>query len=225
MEILPVSSSNSTALMKLEKKVKAMSKIDDTEATDKSVQSSTQKVQDTEMDAKEFIEDDVVDGQELTQDDDEPNVNDALEQNWFNEMVNVEKDPKEFDDLMGSTIDITKFSKNCLKKDKLTKGDLEGPAFALLKGNFRNNIELEYNLEQCYLAPTEHMMDFFFNKDLEYLKTGIKEKNRRTDFPPHSDVQSSSGNALCLFDQRIVIKKRVEAYNMGERISQCHKSQ
>ncbi|GJW97393.1 hypothetical protein Tco_0179201 [Tanacetum coccineum] len=165
------------------------------------------------MDAKEFIEDDVVDGQELTQDDD------------FNEMVNVEKDPKEFDDLMGSTIDITKFSKNCLKKGKLTKAELEGPTFALLKWNFKNNIELKYNLEQCYLAPTEHMMDFFFNKDLEYLKTGIKEKNRRTDFPPHSDVQSSSGNALCLFDQRIVIKKRVEAYNMGERISQCHKSQ
>ncbi|GJS07200.1 hypothetical protein Tco_0363996 [Tanacetum coccineum] len=114
------------------------------------------------MDAKEFIEDDVVDGQELTQDDDvdwfkEPNVKYAPEQNWFNEMVNVEKDPKEFDDLIGSTIDITKFAKNCLKKDKLTKGDLEGPAFALLKGNFRNNIELEYNLEQCYLALTEQI--------------------------------------------------------------------
>ncbi|GKB56681.1 hypothetical protein Tco_0912867 [Tanacetum coccineum] len=48
-------------------------------------------------------------------------------------MVNAEKDPEKFDDLMGSTIDFTKFAKNCLQKDKLMKADLEGPASALLK--------------------------------------------------------------------------------------------
>ncbi|GJX40201.1 hypothetical protein Tco_0255191 [Tanacetum coccineum] len=248
------------------------------------------------MDAKEFIEDDVVDGQELTQDDDvdwfkEPNVKDAPEQNWFNEMVNVEKDPKEFDDLIGSTIDITKFAKNCLKKDKLTKEDLEGPAFALLKGNFRNNIELEYNLEQCYLALTEQIdwVNPEGGRYLEYLKTGIKEKKyamsltkskaaryelkgleemipklwnsskvkydlnvaleivvrradqkeyifNEADFPRlqlndiedmyllysqnklhhlTGDVQSHLVNALRLFVQRIVIKKRVEGVQLG----------
>nr|GEU38366.1 hypothetical protein [Tanacetum cinerariifolium] len=76
----------------------------------------------------------------------EPNVNDNPEQNWFNEMVNAEKDPKKFDDLIRSTIDFTKLSKNCLQKDKLTKADIEGPALAILKGNFKNNVELEYNL-------------------------------------------------------------------------------
>ncbi|GJR31298.1 retrotransposon protein, putative, ty1-copia subclass [Tanacetum coccineum] len=60
-------------------------------------------------------------------------MNDALEQNWFNEMVNPEKDPEKFDVLMGSTIDFTKFSKNRLQKDKLMKAELEGPTFALLK--------------------------------------------------------------------------------------------
>nr|GEW61195.1 hypothetical protein [Tanacetum cinerariifolium] len=69
-----------------------------------------------------------------------------------------------------------------------------------------NNIELEYNLEPCYLALTDQIdwanpeggkcpydlskplplqgppghktihVDFFFNKDLKYLKTGNKEK-------------------------------------------------
>ncbi|GJT39921.1 hypothetical protein Tco_0939786 [Tanacetum coccineum] len=82
----------------------------------------------------------------------EPNADDALEQNWFNEMVNAAKDPITFDDMLGSTIDFTKFAKNRLKKEKLTKADLEGPTFMLLKGTCRNSIELEYNLKQCYLA-------------------------------------------------------------------------
>ncbi|GJR10377.1 hypothetical protein Tco_0793029 [Tanacetum coccineum] len=166
--------------------------------------SKTKKV----VDAEESIQDAAVDAEELTQDVGapnqdkskwfkqdvvertktpdtcwfkEPNVYDAPKQNWFNEM-------------------------NCLQKDKLTKADLEGPAFTLLKGNFKNNIELEYNLEQCYLALTVQIdwanpeggkcpydlsktlpfqgppgyktipVDFFFNKDLEYLKTGNNEK-------------------------------------------------
>nr|GEV71966.1 hypothetical protein [Tanacetum cinerariifolium] len=71
--------------------------------------------------------------------------------------------------------------------------------------NFKNNIKLEYNVEQCYLALTDQIywanpeggrcpydlrkplplqglpchktipVNFFFNKDLEYLKTGNKE--------------------------------------------------
>ncbi|GJW23971.1 hypothetical protein Tco_0037782, partial [Tanacetum coccineum] len=107
---------------------------------------------------------------------------------------------------MGSTVDFTKFAKHCLKKEKITKANLEGPAFNLLKGNYRTYIELEYNMEQCYLALTDQIdwvnpeggicpydlskslslqgppgrttisVDFFFNKDLEYLKTGNKEK-------------------------------------------------
>ncbi|GJY84506.1 hypothetical protein Tco_0497882 [Tanacetum coccineum] len=107
---------------------------------------------------------------------------------------------------MGSTVDFTKFAKNRLKKDKITKAYLKGPAFKLLKGTYKNNNELEYNMEQCYLAfsyqldwenpkgnkcpydmskplplqgPPGHLtilVDFFFNNDLEYLKTGNKER-------------------------------------------------
>nr|GEV91766.1 hypothetical protein [Tanacetum cinerariifolium] len=101
----------------------------------------------------------------------EPNENDAREQNWFNYM------------------------------DKIIKADLKGPTFKLLKGNYRNYIELEYIIEQCCLAVTDQMdwanlkgdkypydlskplplqgplgrttipVDFF-NKDMEFLKIG-----------------------------------------------------
>ncbi|GJV02727.1 hypothetical protein Tco_1336296 [Tanacetum coccineum] len=109
-----------------------------------------------------------------------------------------DKDLVKFDDMMGSTVDFTKFAKHCLKKDKITKANLEGPAFNLLKGNYRSYIELEYNMKQCYLAFTYQIdwvnpkgdrfpydlskplplqgppgrttihIDFFFNKDLEF---------------------------------------------------------
>ncbi|GJU03378.1 hypothetical protein Tco_1113716 [Tanacetum coccineum] len=90
-------------------------------------------------------------------------------------------------------------------KDKITKADLEGPVFKHLKGTFRSSIELEYHLEQSYLAfydqldwinpegdrcpydlskplplqgPPGHLtipVEFFFNNDLEYLNNGNKE--------------------------------------------------
>ncbi|GJZ80477.1 hypothetical protein Tco_0645471 [Tanacetum coccineum] len=126
--------------------------------------------------------------------------NDVPEQSWFNDMVNAQKGPVTFDDIMGSVVDFTNFAKNCLQKDKITKSDLEGPAFKLLKGKYKNYIELEYNFEECYLALTDQTnwinpegeritydlskplslqgppgrttipVNFFFNKYLEYLK-------------------------------------------------------
>ncbi|GJV11366.1 hypothetical protein Tco_1352907 [Tanacetum coccineum] len=160
---------------KSSKKAKALSK---PSATEKAVDDE-ELIQEDVGDVEDSVQDDVVDVEDTTQDDatpnqdkskwfkqdvvvrpktldpdwiKEPNANDAPEENWFNELVNAEKDPKELNDLMRSTINFTKFAKNCLKKDKITKADLEGPAFALLKGNFNNSIELEYNLEQLLFS-------------------------------------------------------------------------
>ncbi|GJW86937.1 hypothetical protein Tco_0162277 [Tanacetum coccineum] len=133
---------------------------------DPSTTSKTKKV----IDAEESIQaDDVVDAEELTQDDaaprqgnsqwfkqdaverpetpepcwfKEPNMNDAPEQGWFNKMVNAEKDPREFVNQMGSIVNFKKYVKKCLKKDKITKADLEGTAFALLKGNYKTTLNL-----------------------------------------------------------------------------------
>ncbi|GJX19234.1 retrovirus-related pol polyprotein from transposon TNT 1-94 [Tanacetum coccineum] len=125
-----------------------------------------------------FKQDDVVRPETLdSQWHKEPNADDASEQNSFNELVNAKKDPLTFDDLMGSIVDFTKFSKNRLKKDKISKADLQGPNFILLKGTCRNSIELYKPLP--LQGPPSHLtihVDYFFNNDLEYLKTGNKER-------------------------------------------------
>ncbi|GKD64102.1 hypothetical protein Tco_1306210, partial [Tanacetum coccineum] len=59
---------------------------------------------------------------------------------------------EEFDDLLGTIFDFSNYVKHRLKNDKLTKADLEGPVF-------------------------EH---YFFNKDLEYLRSGNLEERKYT---------------------------------------------
>ncbi|GKC02139.1 hypothetical protein Tco_0993749 [Tanacetum coccineum] len=205
--------------------------------TDKSVHAD-KTVHDVEMEAGEPVENDVVDAEDPTQADasapkqdkstwfkmvvvdrpespdpewhKEPTIDDAHEQTWFNEMVNAEKNQRTFDDVMDLVIDFTNFTKNCLKKDKITKADLEGPKIKLMKGIHKNYIEVEYNFEQCYLALSDQLdwvnpegdrilhdfskplplygapghltipVDFFFNKDLKYLTTGNVEKKYDT---------------------------------------------
>ncbi|GKD92323.1 hypothetical protein Tco_1372160 [Tanacetum coccineum] len=67
---------------------------------------------------------------------------------------------EEFDDLLGTIFDFSNFVKHRLKKDKLTKADLEGLVFERLKGTCRSN--------------------YFFNKDLEYLRSGNLEERKYT---------------------------------------------
>ncbi|GKD56282.1 hypothetical protein Tco_1289669 [Tanacetum coccineum] len=64
------------------------------------------------------------------------------------ELVKADKNHESFDDLMSSTIDFSNFVMHRLKKDKITKADMEGLVFKLLKGTCRSSIELEYNMEQ-----------------------------------------------------------------------------
>ncbi|GJR06660.1 hypothetical protein Tco_0529644 [Tanacetum coccineum] len=109
-------------------------------------------------------------------------------------LVNAKKDPLTFDDLMASTIDFTKFSKNRLKKDKITKADLED--------------QHDY----------ENLEDFFFNNDLEYLKTGNKEwkyvasltKTKAARYDLKGDEIDDLVNALHTFTCGVIIERRVE---------------
>ncbi|GJX52045.1 hypothetical protein Tco_0280414 [Tanacetum coccineum] len=80
----------------------------------------------------------------------EPNVDVVPKQTWFTKLVNATKDPIIIYNLMGSTIDFSNFIMYRLKKDKITRADLETPVFKLLKRTCRSSIELEYNMEQCY---------------------------------------------------------------------------
>ncbi|GKC02713.1 integrase, catalytic region, zinc finger, CCHC-type containing protein [Tanacetum coccineum] len=134
-------------------------------------------------------------------------INDAPEQPWFNEMVQAEKPPLMFDELMSTLIDFSAYAMNRLKLNKITREDLVGPVFKLLKGTCKSCVELEYNMEECYHALTYQIdwanlkgykspidmskplplqdksgrllipIEFFFNNDLEYLRAGNKERS------------------------------------------------
>ncbi|GJY87882.1 hypothetical protein Tco_0502510 [Tanacetum coccineum] len=137
-------------------------------------------------------------------------VDDSQEHTWFNDRLSAEKGPLTFDELMATPIDFSKFAMNRLKIDKLTKAHLVGPVYNLLKGTCQSNIELEYNMEECYKALSDQLdwnnpegdrcpfdlskplplkgspghlivaSEYFFNNDLEYLKSSDPEKKHTT---------------------------------------------
>ncbi|GKC33381.1 putative reverse transcriptase domain-containing protein [Tanacetum coccineum] len=87
-------------------------------------------------------------------DGDEPRQEEEHEHEVQSELVDAEEEPEEHELLNGSIVLFGKCMKKFLNKDKITKEDLEGPAFELLKKRFKNSFDLEYNLEQCHLALT-----------------------------------------------------------------------
>ncbi|GKA29884.1 hypothetical protein Tco_0716129 [Tanacetum coccineum] len=145
------------------------------------------------MDMEEPALDDVVNDGNQPQDDADPMKDNST---WFKQPPRPETPDPEWN----------KDPNHQLKKDKITKADLEGPVFKLLKGTWRSSIELEYHLEQHYLTfskqmdwtnpkgdicryelskplplqgPLGHLTipdNFFFNNDLEYLKTRNSER-------------------------------------------------
>ncbi|GJS84370.1 hypothetical protein Tco_0750911 [Tanacetum coccineum] len=139
-----------------------------------------------------------------------PNELPEPKNSWANELTNSFKDPEE-NKLLQKTGDmgsfITWFCKRIGKK-KLSKSDLEGPAFKVAKAFHENNISLQFQMEECHrmlkdqvdlVNPEGHRLvpdlskpwplggppsqvniqsQYFFNKDLEYLVLG--DKGRRS---------------------------------------------
>nr|GEV66350.1 hypothetical protein [Tanacetum cinerariifolium] len=137
-------------------------------------------------------------------------VDNAPEQPWFNDLLSAKKDLLTFDELLATTIDFSKFAMNTLKIDKLTKAELVGPVYKLLKGTCLNNIKLEYIMEECYKALADQLnwenlkgnqclfdlskplplkvhlshlivaTKYFLNNDLEFLKSTDPKKRYTT---------------------------------------------
>ncbi|GJW17862.1 hypothetical protein Tco_0025298 [Tanacetum coccineum] len=129
---------------------------------------------------------------------------------WFNQMVSAINDPLTFNDLMATPIEFSKYVLNRLKIDNLTQDLLLGAAYNMLKGTCTSSIKLEYNFQECFNALTDKLdwnnpkgdrypfdlskplplqghpghltvvADYFFNNDLEYLKTFDLEKTYTT---------------------------------------------
>ncbi|GKF68337.1 hypothetical protein Tco_0198016 [Tanacetum coccineum] len=91
-------------------------------------------------------------------------------------MVSATKDPLTFNDLMATRIDFSKYVLNQLKIDNLTQDLLLGLAYNLLKGPCTSSIKLEYNFQECRQGHLTVAIDYFFNNDMEYLKTSYPEK-------------------------------------------------
>ncbi|GKE15437.1 hypothetical protein Tco_1423014 [Tanacetum coccineum] len=72
-------------------------------------------------------------------------------------------------------------TQNWLSISDLTKADLVGPVYNLLKGTCKSYVELEYNMEEfesrnCLIIPA----DYFFNNDLAYLQGGSTDRTYTT---------------------------------------------
>ncbi|GJS18823.1 hypothetical protein Tco_0413295 [Tanacetum coccineum] len=121
-------------------------------------------------------------------------------------MVSATKDPLIFNDLVDTPIDFSKYVLNRLKIKNLTQDLLLGLAYNLLKGTCTSSIKLEYNFQECFNTLTDKLdwnnlegdhypfdlskplplqgrlghltiaADYFFNNDLEFLKTFDMEK-------------------------------------------------
>ncbi|GKD27062.1 hypothetical protein Tco_1233276 [Tanacetum coccineum] len=63
----------------------------------------------------------------------------------------------DFDELMSTPIDFSRYILNGLKIENLTQEVLLGPAFRLLKGTRSSYAELEYEFKECYKALSEKL--------------------------------------------------------------------
>ncbi|GJY12748.1 hypothetical protein Tco_0382057, partial [Tanacetum coccineum] len=137
-----------------------------------------------------------------------PNYFPEPENNWANAFSTTYQDPEE-NKLLRKTGDMGSFIKWFCKqigKKKLWKANLEGRAFNVVKAFQKNNIFLQFQMEECHklltdkvdlVNPEGHKVlrdiykplplggppgqvtiqpQFFSNKDLEYLLSGDKER-------------------------------------------------
>ncbi|GKF07147.1 hypothetical protein Tco_0041371 [Tanacetum coccineum] len=132
------------------------------------------------------------------------------ENNWANALASSYQDPDEYK-LLRHTGDMSSFINWFCKwigKKKLSKADLKGPTFKVVRPFHDNNISLQFQMEECHLLLTDQVdlvnpegqrvvpdmskplplggspgqvtiqTQYLFNKDLEYLMSG--DKGRRS---------------------------------------------
>nr|GEU45952.1 hypothetical protein [Tanacetum cinerariifolium] len=140
-------------------------------------------LQEAEIDVEEQILYDVVNEADQPQDDAAPTKG-------------IQFDTLTFDELMATLIDFTKFAMNRLKLDKITKADLVGPIYKLLKGTCKSKIKVEYKMNQCYNALMDQL-DWTNPEEIV-----VRRADRK--------LYTFKEVALRMFTRRIIIQKRVE---------------
>ncbi|GJX20903.1 hypothetical protein Tco_0223580 [Tanacetum coccineum] len=88
-----------------------------------------------------------------------PNDLPKPENNWANALANSYQDPEE-NKLLQKNVDMGSFIKwycNQIGKKKLSKADLEGPTFKVVRPFHKNNISLQFQMEECHLLITDQI--------------------------------------------------------------------
>ncbi|GJS32925.1 hypothetical protein Tco_0531307 [Tanacetum coccineum] len=139
---------------------------------------------------------DVVRDDDQPQDTSEPKTAKTPNLEWFTQpprplllIQNEQRNPSHFQDLIATSIDFSKYVLNRLKIDNLTQDILLGPAYNLLKDRLDwNNLKGDrYRFDLSKPLPLQghprHLTvtaDYFFNNDLEYLKSFDLERTYTT---------------------------------------------
>ncbi|GJX78482.1 hypothetical protein Tco_0326631 [Tanacetum coccineum] len=71
-------------------------------------------------------------------------------QTWISKMAKLGKPPTTFDELMSTPIYFSAYVLHNLNIENLTQEHLVGPAFNLLKGTCKSQVELKFHFEECY---------------------------------------------------------------------------
>ncbi|GJY15188.1 hypothetical protein Tco_0385610 [Tanacetum coccineum] len=133
---------------------------------------------------------------------------------WFDLLLKSNIDQNEDRILGPSTVAIAKKLKQIIQKDELMIADLVGAGLEKLKLHYKNDVELEYNVDQLKVVVVSEAQ---WNSD-EYLPRLslsdiidmylLKVQDKMHHLP--SEDERDFTNALLLFIRRIVIKNRVE---------------
>ncbi|GJV06775.1 hypothetical protein Tco_1344431 [Tanacetum coccineum] len=138
-------------------------------------------------------------------------IDDASEQPWFNEMIQAEKPLLTFDELMSTPIDFFAFAMNRLKLNKITRADLVGLVFNLLKGTCKSCVKLKYNMEECYRALTDQL-DWtnleVGNKDITYSSSITKTPAARYTMEGIEDmIPTMWSQVIIAYDKDVALGK------------------
>ncbi|GJY40104.1 hypothetical protein Tco_0427374 [Tanacetum coccineum] len=151
--------SNKSSVSKESSKGKTSSKTSKSGKSVTTEEPNEEHVHDVSMDDKEHIIDEMGNAEEQPDGETTPKTDNALKNNWFKQPLRPPTPDLEWNkcQLMATPINFSNFAKNCLKLDKITKVDLVGPVYNLLKGTFQSIIELKYNMEECYKALSDQL--------------------------------------------------------------------
>ncbi|GJU81776.1 hypothetical protein Tco_1284141 [Tanacetum coccineum] len=157
-------------------------------------------------------------GSDLGNTDDQSNVEAATEHDCI--IAQVEKPHLTFDELMSTPIDFSAYVMNNLKIDNLTQEHLVGPAFNLLKGTCRRQeypFDLSKPLSLIEVQGRQVVpVDYFINKDLEYLKGGSSSRKyttctTKTKVVKYDDIQGIKDMHDVFSSKRIIAVTYVKA--------------